>query len=95
MTNEGEVTPKDMHLVCCHVKLMLERVKYLMQIEPDKELKMLEREFEKNLYEIDIIKKMCIKEMLIEKRNTEKIILRFDYFLDMYKNALEKLCEFL
>lgn len=95
MTNEGEVTPKDMHLVCCHVKLMLERVKYLMQIEPDKELKMLEGEFEKNLYEIDIIKKMCIKEMLIEKRNTEKIILRFDYFLDMYKNALEKLCEFL
>lgn len=95
IVNRGDVTPKDIHLICCHAKLMLERVKYLMRIESDVKLRMLEVKFGNILEKLDIIKKIFIKDMLKRTWSPDRIIPRYEIFLVSYREVLQEFFDYL
>lgn len=61
MSYRDAVTPKDIHLICCHAEMMLERVRYLMQFDQNPELEVLQEKFRDILKQLDLAKnKSCI-----------------------------------
>lgn len=87
---QEDVKVKDIHLLYCHVKMMLERVKYLMRYESDGQIDILKTKFENALEQVDILKKIIIKELFKETWNVEKISLRYKNFLDSYREVLRE-----
>lgn len=88
MVRQGDVTPKDIHLICCHVKLMTERVRYLKQNVVDERLGILEKTLGEVAKEIELVKYLLMKDMIKKVKSFEKIIPHYNRFLSLYNDAL-------
>lgn len=83
------VTPKDLHLVCCHVQLMIKRLDYLIEKEPDDMWVPLREHFKEDLNIATIIKSMLIKESLKNSSGKNEIYVSYlDKFMVSYKENL-------
>lgn len=84
------VTPKDLHLVCCHIELMIKRVDYLIMEEPSEIRVKLREHFLDDFKMATIIKSLLIKDSLnTNNRNIVKLIKHFEKFIIEYKRDLE------
>lgn len=95
MSYRDAVTPKDIHLICCHAEMMLERVRYLMQFDQNPELEVLQEKFRDILKQLDLIKKVIIKETIKGTWSANIIIPRYEKFLNLYREALVALFHYL
>lgn len=75
--------------------MMLERVRYLMQFDQNPELEVLQEKFRDILKQLDLIKKVIIKETIKGTWSAKIIIPRYEKFLNLYREALVALFHYL
>ena len=89
------VIPKDAHLVCCHVRLMCERVRYLLASEgSNKSLSRLDNRMEEATRKAVLIKNLLIKAEIKGNSDRKNIIRHMDEFIFLYRVRPAKGLEF-
>lgn len=86
------VTPKDLHLVCCHIQLMIKRLDYLAEKESVEECFIIRKHIEKSLEKAVFMKNLLLKKS-IKKESLDQFKFA-DYmtdFIDGYKENLTQL----
>lgn len=96
LLNHITVMPKDIHLVCCHIRLMISRTEYLMAGEADEKWKMLQEELTESFRKATIIKNLLVKDTIKScDANRNKICDYLDDFICHYRNVLTELYDYL
>lgn len=62
LLNDVTVTPKNIHLVCFHIQLMISRTEYLMAGEADEKWKTLQEQLNESFRKATIIKNLHVKD---------------------------------